>query len=197
VKLKLAWKISVENEEKIVQESVEMKRILWITSIFGFGLLIIVLLDACMVIPRRRGTGWGVGAFDSNGERIYFTATSERDSKIAYSGGPPSGMMMGESSLACASCHGPDAQGGLHTMMGMQVMDSPDIRWDALAGEADEGHGDEEEGHGEGEYDLELFRMAVVEGKHPDGDPLSYDMPRWNIGNEDLEDLAEYLMTLD
>ena len=174
-----------------------MKRILWITSIFGLGLLVIVLLDACMVIPRRGGTGWGVGAFDSNGERIYFTATSERDSRITYSGGPPSGMMMGRGSLACASCHGTDAQGGLHTMMGMQVMDAPDIRWDSLASEEEEGHGDEEEGHGGGEYDLELFRLAVVEGKHPDGDPLSEDMPRWNIGNEDLEDLAEYLMTLD
>ena len=174
-----------------------MKRIFWITSILGFGLLLIVLLDACMIIPRRGGTGWGVGAFDSNGERIYFTTTSERDSRITYSGGPPSGMMMGGGSLACASCHGPDAQGGLHTMMGMQVMDSPNIRWDALASEVDESYGDEEEGHGEGEYDLELLRMAVVEGKHPDGKPLSEDMPRWNISDEDLEDLAEYLMSLD
>lgn len=174
-----------------------MKRIFWITSIFGFGLLTIVLLNACRVIPRRGGTGWGMGAFDSNGERIYFTSTSERDTRITYSGGPSTGMMMGGGNLACASCHGPDAQGGLHTMTGMQVMDSPDIRWDALAGEADEGHGDEEDGHGEGEYDLELFRMAVVEGKHPDGEPLSEDMPRWNIGDEDLIDLAEYLMSLD
>lgn len=167
-----------------------MKRIFIITSILVFGLLLIVLLDACMVIPQRGGTGWGPGAFDSNGERIYFTSTSERDTRITYSGGPPTGMMMGGGNLACASCHGPDAQGGLHTMMGMQVMDSPDIRWDALAGEADEGHG-------EGRYDLELFGMAVVDGNHPDGEPLSEDMPRWNIGDEDLEDLAEYIMTLD
>lgn len=174
-----------------------MKRIFRIAAIFGFGLLLIFVLDACTVFQRRVNTGWGVGAFDSNGERIYFTSTSERDPRITYSGGPPSGIMMGGGYLACASCHGPDAQGGLHTMMGMQVMDAPDIRWDALAGEADEGHADEEEGHGGGEYDLDLFRLAVVEGEHPDGEPLSENMPRWNIGDQDLEDLAEFLMTLD
>ncbi len=45
-------------------------------------------------------------------------------------------------------------------------------------------------------YDLETFRLAVVEGKHPEGSPLSSDMPRWTIGAEDLADLAEYLKTL-
>jgi cytochrome c oxidase subunit II len=173
-----------------------MNKMIKITSFLILGMALIVLLDACILTPRQVGTGWGQGAFDSNGERIYFTATSKRDSRITYSGGPSSGMMMG-GGLACASCHGPDAQGGLHTMMGMQVMDAPDIRWDSLADEVDEGHGDEEQGHGEGEYDLELFRLAVVEGKHPDGEPLSEDMPRWDIGDEDLEDLVEYLMSLD
>ncbi len=45
-------------------------------------------------------------------------------------------------------------------------------------------------------YDLETFRLAVVEGKHPDGTPLSLNMPRWNISAEDLADLAENLKTL-
>ena len=174
-----------------------MKNFYRITKIFVFGLMLIVLLNACTILPRRRGTGWGSDAFDSNGERIYFTATSERDSNITYSGGPETDMMMGGGYLACASCHGPDAQGGDHVMMGMQTMDAPDIRWDSLASEPEDGHGDEEEGHDEGEYDLEQFRTAVVEGKHPDGEPLSEDMPRWDIGERDLQDLAEYLMTLN
>jgi hypothetical protein len=43
------------------------------------------------------GTAWGTGAFRSNGERIYFTATSERSTSITYTGGPSSSgwMMMG------------------------------------------------------------------------------------------------------
>jgi hypothetical protein len=46
---------------------------------FGF-FVPFLLLAAC--VPRsapmgQGGTAWGQGAFDSNGERIYFTATSE------------------------------------------------------------------------------------------------------------------------
>ena len=35
--------------------------------------------------------------------------------------------------------------------------------------------------------------MAVVEGKHPNGESFSSDMPRWNISDSDLEDLAEFM----
>ena len=79
------------------------------------------------------GTAWGVGAFRSNGERIYFSATSERGTAITYTGGPASsGWMMGEGRLACASCHGPNGRGGVHSMGTMQVMDAKDIRWSVL-----------------------------------------------------------------
>lgn len=151
---------------------------------------------------RGAGTAWGDGAFTSNGERIYFTATSQRDTKIDYSGGPDIGGMMMGGRLACASCHGPDARGGEHVMQ-MEVMDAPNIRWDTLAGhgaEGDDDHGAQEENeHGEesGGYNLETFRLAVVEGRHPDGEPLSDEMPRWQMGEEDLRDLATYLQSLD
>ena len=36
------------------------------------------------------GTAWGTGVFRSNGERIYFTSTSERGTSITYAGGPSS-----------------------------------------------------------------------------------------------------------
>jgi mono/diheme cytochrome c family protein len=88
--------------------------------------------------------------------------------------------MGGGGRLACASCHGPDGRGGEHSMGMMQVMDAKDIRWSVL----------------EGEFDPESFRLAVVEGMDPDGTQLSTDMPRWNIGNDDLADLIDYLRTL-
>jgi mono/diheme cytochrome c family protein len=99
-------------------------------------------------------------------------------------------MMMGQV-YACASCHGPDARGGLHVMH-METMDAPDIRWPALAAHEEE----EEHEDAHGGYDLETFRLAVVEGRHPDGDPLSEEMPRWNIDERDLADLADYLQSL-
>ncbi len=139
------------------------------------------------------GTAWGSGSFDSVGEQIYFTAVNAAGERIAYDGGPIGGMMMG-GYLACASCHGPDGSGGLHVMH-MQAMDAPDIRWSELTSEEAGEHDEDEHEHGV-EYNLELFRLAVVEGKHPDGEPLSEDMPRWHMSDEDLVDLMEYLMSL-
>jgi cytochrome c553 len=160
------------------------------------GVLATVSLLACAPQLPQGGTAWGVGAFDSSGERIYFTATSEKGTNITYTGGPSSGMMMMRGYLTCASCHGPDGRGGVHTMMGMQTMYAPDIRWVVLAGEMEGEHGGESEAvHGSAAYNLETFRLAVVEGKHPGGTPLSANMPRWRLSDEDLAELAEYLKT--
>ncbi len=62
----------------------------------------------------------------------------------------------------------------------MQVMDSKDIRWSVL----------------QSEFDAEKFRLAIVKGQDPDGTHLKPDMPRWNIGNDDLADLIAFLKTL-
>lgn len=160
----------------------------WITKMIANGLLAVIitlLLAACASRPQpagSSGTVWGTGAFGSNGERIYFTATSESGAEITYTGGPSSNgwMMGGGGRLACASCHGPDGRGGVHGMGMMQTMDAKDIRWSVL----------------EGEFDTEKFRAAVVEGQDPDGTQLSTDMPRWTIGDDDLADLIAYLKTL-
>lgn len=127
------------------------------------------------------GTAWGTGAFRSNGERIYFTGTSKRNPNITYSGGPRVNewMMMG-GKIACVSCHGPGGRGGKHTMGMMQEMDAKDIRWSVL----------------QPEFDAEKFRLAVVEGKDPDGTQLNTDMPRYNMSNEDLADVIAFLKTL-
>lgn len=134
---------------------------------------------------RRGGTAWGVGAFDTNGEQIYLTGVSQRSGRITYRGGPAfgGGMMMGSGNLACVSCHGRDGRGGVHSMM-MQVMNAPDIRWSTLASVE------------VGGYTFDNFRSAVEAGKDPDGSSMSSEMPRWDLGEQDLSDLADYLKTL-
>lgn len=145
--------------------------------------------------PNRRGVAWGPGSFDSVGEQIYFTSVNAEGERISYRGGPSTGMMM-QGYLSCASCHGPDGRGGRHVMH-MEVMEAPDIRWSVLAGEDhEEGAHDGDDGHAD-EYNFETFRRAVIDGEHPDGDPLSRDMPRWRMGNESMEALVDYLRTLD
>ena len=164
-----------------------------------FGLSITALLVGCNSRTDRNssnGTTWGLGSFDSNGKRIYFTATSERGEAIPYTGGPSMGMMMMGGRLACVSCHGTDGRGGTH-MMHMQTMKAPDIRWSALAGMHEEGHeSGESHQHNHQGYDFETFRRAVVKGEHPDGEKLIQDMPRWNINDTDLSDLMNYLKSL-
>jgi mono/diheme cytochrome c family protein len=87
---------------------------------------------------------------------------------------------MGNGRLACASCHGPNGRGGVHGMGMMQAMTAKDIRWSVL----------------QDEFDAEQFRLAVTKGQDPDGTQLNTDMPRWNIGNDDLADLIAFLKTL-
>ncbi len=166
--------------------------ILWLSV-----LIFIVGCNSQTDRKNNNGTAWGVGSFDSNGKRIYFTATSERGTPISYSGGPSMGMMMMGGRLACVSCHGIDARGGRH-IMHMQIMNAPNIRWTALSG----GHHDEQEMSGEQHeheheaYNFEAFRNAVEGGRHPDGDELNEDMPRWKMSDEDLRDLMDYLKSL-
>ena len=62
-----------------------------------FFLSIPVLLFGCNRQTdkgMKNGTAWAAGSFNSNGERIYFTASSDRGTSITYTGGPSMGMMM-------------------------------------------------------------------------------------------------------
>jgi hypothetical protein len=52
-------------------------------------------------------------------------------------------------------------------------MDAPDICWSALAPDGEHAQGDEHEDT-HAEYDLETMRLAVEQGKHPDGESLSH-----------------------
>ncbi len=161
----------------------------------AFGLVVWAAVVAGCANGRDPGTAWGEGSFDTNGERIYFTSTSDSGEDIDYEGGPGSGGMMMGGRLSCASCHGPDARGGRHRMH-MDVMDAPNIRWVALS---DEDHDDRVEDTHEQDagYDVDAFRFAVMGGVHRDGEPLSNDMPRWTMSESDLQDLIEYLQTFD
>ena len=69
--------------------------------------------------------------------------------------------------------------------MHMEVMDAPAIYYDALTSMMIEESGGTQAAGG---YTLQGFRTSVIEGKHPDGDQLSTDMPRWQMSDQDLAD---------
>lgn len=143
-----------------------------------------------------KGTAWAPGSFSSNGQRIYFTGTSESKTPVTYTGGPAISTMISGGKFACVSCHGLNAKGGRHPM-GMEVMNAPDIRWSALINmqEKEDEHAENSSGEHH-EYSFEDFKGSVEKGRHPDGDKVDEDMPRWKMSDADLRDVMNYLKSL-
>lgn len=134
---------------------------------------------------RGPGTPAPSGGFTSNGEQIFFTGTSSRDT-ITITGGPFWFQMHGG---GCASCHGPDGRGGRIVMMGR--FSAPNITYKVLTGEVKS----EEEEHEP--FTDEDIKRAVTRGIEPSGEQLSPNMPRWQMSDRDLEDVIDYLKELD
>ena len=155
------------------------------------GLALLCVLVGLMALTG--GFGWftvsrgGPEAgrdYSSNGELIYFTGTNEQGERIPFSDGPMWLFMHGG---GCAGCHGPDGRGGAPVMMGTEI--PGDIRYHHLIEE------EHEEEHPP--YTDELIKRAITEGLNPAGEPLDRTMPRWRMSEEDLDDLVEFLKTLD
>lgn len=165
-------------------------------GIAGVVLLALLLLAACSSAgggSSLPGIAMAPGSFSSNGQQIYFTSIDTAGNQITYTGGPAIRGMMRGGYLACVSCHGPGGRGGVHVMMMDGQMDAPDIRWPALAATAAKDQGLPA---GQVTYTLALFRQAIVEGKDAAGEALKTDMPRWQMSDRDLVDLATYLQSL-
>jgi mono/diheme cytochrome c family protein len=124
----------------------------------------------------------------ANGEQLYFRSIDNQGKSISYTGGPAFGGMMMGAYLTCASCHGPEGHGGKH-IMHMQVMDAPPIYYDGLVEMA-------KSDAGKSAYTIEDFRKAVIQGQDVDGSALNQDMPRWQMSDQDLNDLFAFLKTI-
>jgi cytochrome c oxidase subunit 2 len=183
--------------KKQVVFSIEMniRKLAILTLVTGALALVLV---ACglpfWTVIEQENTNQPSGSNSSirNGERIYFTSTSNRGDSITYQGGPAFGGMMMGSYLTCAACHGPEGHGGVH-MMHMQLMEAPDITYNALNDMMEEETGGTMQPGG---YSLEDFRKSVVLGEHPDGDELDPNMPRWQMSDADLKDLFAFIKSL-
>lgn len=179
----------------------ERKTVIWIVviAVVLLGCILLACLSGFAWL-NWKGGGWreqmpmmqgSLGDYASNGEQIYFTATSQRGTTISYDEGAGMmgrgrGMMMG--SVACASCHGEDGRGGTVRMM-RQSIEVPDIRYRTLT---EQGHGDEHE-----LFTDEDIRRAITEGVEPNGEELEWPMPRWQMSDADLDDLIAFLKTLE
>ena len=81
--------------------------------------------------------------------------------------------------------------------MMMWSFDTPDITWGNLTEE----HHEDEPGENEHEehppYTEETLKRAIAKGLDPAGEPLDEAMPRWRMSERDLDDLVEFIKTLE
>ncbi len=117
--------------------------------------------------------------FSSNGERIFYTGTNSKSEAIKNSHG-----MQG---VGCAMCHGVYAKG-----MRMMMIDVPALRWESLADPERHTHPN---GRKHPPFTEPSFKTCVLAGFDPGGNQLSTMMPKWQMSNEDLDDLIDYLKT--
>jgi cytochrome c oxidase subunit 2 len=170
------------------------KRSAWILTVAGavlVGIILVCLAGGLLVLWNRATRPAAVvpeplQEYASNGETIYFTGVNDRGQRIPFTGGP---MWLSRHGGGCASCHGPDGRGGAPVMMGTEI--PPDIRYHHLIEEEHE----EEEAHPP--YTDETIKRAITEGVEPDGETMDLTMPRWQMSERDLNDLLEFLKTLD
>jgi cytochrome c oxidase subunit II len=165
--------------------------------------IVALLLAGCITPMDMWSRSRPIREYASNGEQIYFTSTSQRGTRITFDmhagmmggrGRMGQGGMMMSGQWACADCHGPDGRGGTARMM-MTTFVAPDIRYTTLTSDAMEHEGHGEEGHPP--YTEETLKRAITQGIDPAGEPLQWPMPRWSMGEDDLNDLLAFLQTLE
>jgi cytochrome c oxidase subunit 2 len=153
------------------------------------GLLLVAcaaVVSGVYLVSRTGGGTAAEGGVVSNGQQIYFTGVNDRGERIPFDGGPMWLYMRGGS---CSGCHGADGRGGAAVMMGSEI--PGDIRYEHLVEE------EHEEGEGHPPYTDDLIKRAITLGLDPAGEPLDLTMPRWRMSERDLDDLIEFLKTLD
>jgi mono/diheme cytochrome c family protein len=163
-----------------------MKRLIIYGLTIALVLSIVVVFAGCSspVTPSGQVPG---ASFDSNGQRIYFTASSSSGEPISYTG---SIRMM--HTITCVNCHGPEGKGGTVYMM-MQSFDVPNITWSHLTEEEHEEEGEHEE---HPPYTEDTVKRAITQGLDPAGEPLDEFMPKWQMSSQDLDDLVDFMKTL-
>jgi hypothetical protein len=144
----------------------------------------LVLLLAGCGMGMDDATDYGTRTFSGNGEKIYYTGRSQSGTAVTYQGGTMHAQMHNTS---CASCHGSERQG--QRLYPRFWLVAPALTKSALTEEHDDGHGDHQR------YDRNSLAVAIRQGLDPAGDALNKAMPRWQINDEDMNDLISFLIT--
>jgi mono/diheme cytochrome c family protein len=113
------------------------------------------------------------------GKQIFTTGIGSSGKHVPYT----QGMDMGPSGIGgCADCHGADGKG-------MDSMKSPAIIYNALRkplGKKPPMYASDD-----------ALKQPIEKGLDEDGKPVSSDMPRWQLSDQEFQAVVAYLKTLD
>jgi hypothetical protein len=121
--------------------------------------------------------------YDSDGEAIYMTGKT-LDGKPVKNSVDRSALPDPDITLSCAGCHGEDARGGKNTIPAFGPYVAPMITWKALTT------------GGDGvAFTEQTLAHAIREGISPEGYRLHHPMPKWDLTDDQMHSLIEYLKT--
>jgi len=168
-------------------------RIGWVVVIVA-AVLVGLALVCCValgfggyLVTRPGAEGAQPQEYVSNGQMIYFAGRNQQGQGIIFNSEPMWLYMHGGT---CANCHGVGGRGdGAPAMKGTEI--PGDIRYSHLT------EVEHEEGEEHPPYTDELLKRAITLGLNPAGEPLDLTMPRWRMSDQDLDDLIQYLKTLN
>ncbi len=147
--------------------------------------LLLIFIGVMGLILLGTGLLAGVTIGNTPVERrqwMFQTGADPNGQPIPYSGG------MGMMQAGCASCHGADGH-GLRTMMFV----SPNITYRNLTDPAGFSEPDGTRGP---TYTDDQIRRAITQGLDPEGNPLDWPMPHWQLTDPEWNDLLAYLKAL-
>ena len=126
------------------------------------------------------GAAWQLSACggldDDPGARIFRDGVGGQG-RLAYDQGPD---WLRRRSFGCAVCHGVAGE-GRSVRAGQASGAAPAITAAELAARG---------------YDAPALRVAIRDGRGPDGRVFSYYMPRWRLDDGDMQALMDYLSRL-
>ena len=102
--------------------------------------------------------------------------------------------------ITCVNCHGPKGKGDrVYMMMAYaEPFGTPNITWDVLTQAKEHGAEAGEAEHEEHPpYTEETLKKAITRGVNPADEPLDNVMPLWKMSEQDLDDLIEFIKTLE
>ena len=149
-------------------------------AVVAFAVALVTLVAIIVLLAGGGASTLGGSA----GERIFRAGIGTDGRAIPRTGG----MMMPMMASGCAGCHGPDGQG-----RSTPSFTAPNITYANLTNPQGMLEPDGTRGP---TFTNAAIRRAVIQGIDPEGNPLAWPMPRWDLSSGDWSALIAYLKTL-